>query len=328
VKALVTGANGFVGAHLVRELLGVGWDARAMMRRSSDSTRLSDLAPEIVRADLLEPASLAPAVAGVDVIFHVAGAIAALDPTGFDRVNRVGTANLVAAVAAAGNSRGPRHLVHVSSLAAAGPSGSDAPVRDGAMPCPVSAYGRSKLAAEAALEPLRGRVPVTVVRPPSVYGSGDTATLDLFRAVQRHVILAQTGSERRMSFVHAGDLARGLREAAESLPPEWRVLYLTGPEDSSLTGFQREIARAMRVRAVEVPIPDSVLRVAGAAADIVSRWTGRARPFGRDKVAEGLARGWLVTNDLARREIGYAPKIRLADGIAEALAWYRARRWL
>ena len=201
------------------------------------------------------------------MIFHVAGAIAALDRTGFDRVNRVGTSNLAAAVAAAGNSRGPRHLVHVSSLAADGPSGSDAPVRDGAVPRPVSAYGRSKLAAEAALEPLRGRVPLTVVRPPSVYGSGDTATLDLFRAVQRHVILAQTGSERRMSFVHAGDLARGLREAAESPPPEWRVLYLTGPEDSSLTGFQREIARAMRVRRRGA---DSRLvpRAAGAAADI------------------------------------------------------------
>src|SRR5262249_4797740 len=161
----------------------------------------------------------------VDAIFHVAGAIAALEPDGFDRVNRVGTSNLVAAVLAASASGGwPRHLVHVSSLAAAGPSGSDAPVPDGAVPRPISAYGRSKAAAEAALEPLRGRVAVTIVRPPSVYGSGDTATLDLFRAVQRHVILAQTGRERRMSFVHADDLTRGLRRAAESPPPEWRVL--------------------------------------------------------------------------------------------------------
>jgi nucleoside-diphosphate-sugar epimerase len=265
----------------------------------------------------------------VDVVFHVAGAIAALAPTDFDRVNREGTTRLVTAViAAVARGDAPGHFVHVSSLAAAGPSGSDAPVRDGAEPRPISAYGRSKLAAEAALAPLRGRVAVTIVRPPSVYGSGDTATLDLFRAVRGHVVLAQSGRERRMSFVHAGDLARGLRLAAEHPPPEWRVLYLTGPEDRSLSGFQREIARAMGLRAVEIPIPDALLRAAGFAADLTSRVTGRARPFGRDKVVEGLARGWLVTNDLARREIGYEPRIRLGEGIAEALTWYRARGWL
>jgi dihydroflavonol-4-reductase len=328
MKGLVTGANGFVGAHLVRELLGAGWEVCAMMRSSSDRSRLEGLAPEVVHADLLDPDSLASAVAGVDVVFHVAGAIAALDPSGFDRVNRVGTANLVRAVGAAIASGAPRHLVHVSSLAAAGPSGSDAPVRDGAPPRPVSAYGRSKLAAEEALEPLRGRVAVTIVRPPSVYGSGDTATLDLFRAVQRRIVLAQTGPERRMSFVHARDLARGLRLAGEKPPPEWRIVYLTGPEDASLTAFQREVARAMRVRALAVPVPDALLRAAGHASDVAQRWSGRPRPFGSDKVAEGLARGWLVTNDLARRELGYEPETGLGEGIAEALDWYRARGWL
>jgi nucleoside-diphosphate-sugar epimerase len=328
LRALVTGANGFVGAHLVRELLDGGWQVRAMMRRSSDRARLEGLAPDVVHADLLDPPSLAAAVAGVDVVFHVAGAIAALDRAGFDRVNRAGTEHLASAVTAAATSGAPRHLVHVSSLAAAGPSGSGQPVRDGAPARPVSAYGRSKLAAEEALAALRGTVPVTIVRPPSVYGSGDTATLDLFRAVQRRVVLAQTGRERRMSFVHARDLARGLCLAGERPPAEARVLYLTGPEDASLTDFQRAVARAMGVRAFAVPVPDAALRAAGVAADLLSRWTGRARPFGTDKVAEGLERGWLVTNDLARREIGYVPEISLDAGIAEALGWYRAKGWL
>ena len=132
MKALVTGANGFVGAHLVRELLSDGWEVRAMVRRTSDRTRLAGLSPELVEADLLDPPSLGSAVRGCDVVFHVAGAIAAIDTDGFDRVNRAGTENLRSAlVEAAAGGAGPRHVVQVSSLAAAGPSGSDAPVREG-----------------------------------------------------------------------------------------------------------------------------------------------------------------------------------------------------
>jgi nucleoside-diphosphate-sugar epimerase len=326
VKALVTGANGFVGAHLVRELLACGWDVRAMMRRTSDRSRLEGLAPEVVHADLLDPSSLPAAVAGADVVFHVAGAIAAVDAAGFDQVNRDGTANLVSAIATA--AAPPAHFVHVSSLAAAGPSGGETPVRDGAPARPVSAYGRSKLAAEGTLEPLDGRVAITIVRPPSVYGSGDSATLELYRSVQRRLILAQTGRERRMSFVHAHDLARGLRLAGERPPASRRVVYLTGPEDASLTEFQRRIARVLGVRAIEVPIPDAVLRLAGVAADALKRWTRFTHAFGRDKVAEGLERGWLVSNDLARRELGYDPKVGFEEGIEEALAWYRSHGWV
>lgn len=327
--ALVTGANGFVGAHLVRELQREGWQVRAMMRRSSDATRLAGLSLEVVYADLLDPASLAPAVRGCEVVFHVAGAIAALDPEGFDRVNRVGTANLRRAIEEAlASGAPPRHLVQVSSLAAAGPSGSDEPVRSGAVERPLSRYGVSKLAAERALAGLRG-VTLTILRPPPVYGSGDTATLDLFRAVKRRFILVQTGPERRMSFVHARDLARGLRLAAETPPSgATRVIYLTGPEDVSLEGFQRLVARRMGVRAIEIPVPEVLLRGAGRAADLVQRWTKQPRVFGSDKVAEGLARGWLVANDEARREIGYEPRIALAEGIDEAIAWYRERGWL
>lgn len=326
MKGLVTGANGFVGAHLVRDLLGAGWDVRAMMRRTSDRIRLEGLKPEVVHADLLDAASLPAAVAGVDVVFHVAGAIAAADAAGFDQVNRDGTANLVRAVTT--SDAPPRHFVHVSSLAAAGPSGGDAPVRDGAPPRPVSAYGRSKLAAEGALDPLDGRAAITIVRPPSVYGSGDNATLELYRSVQRRLILAQTGRERRMSFIHAHDLARGLRLAGERPPSGRRVVYLAGPEDASLAEFQRRIARVLGVRAFEVPIPDAVLRVAGVAVDALKRWTGFTHAFGRDKVVEGLERGWLVSNDLAGRELGYAPQVGFDEGIREALAWYRSHGWV
>lgn len=329
MKALVTGANGFVGAHLVRELLREGWQVRAMMRRSSDASRLAGLAPEVVYADLLDAPSLLPAVQGSEVVFHVAGAIATLDADGFDRVNRSGTENLRRAVEdALSTGTALRHLVQVSSLAAAGPSGGDGPVQDGAPEHPVSRYGRSKLAAERALAGLRG-VALTIVRPPPVYGSGDTATLDLFRSVQRRLILAQTGPERRMSFVHAADLARGLRLAAATPPAdETRVLYLTGPEETSLAGFQRLIARRMGVRALEVPVPELLMRAAGHAADLVQRWTRQPRAFGSDKVAEGLARGWLVSNEKARGEIGYEPRVSLAEGIDEALTWYREHGWL
>jgi nucleoside-diphosphate-sugar epimerase len=260
------------------------------------------------------------------VVFHLAGSIAATSASRFEQVNCTGTENLLRALQQ--HNAGVGRFVFFSSIAAGGPSDfgtartEDAPAR------PVSAYGRSKLAAEQVVAQCGGRLPTTILRPPIVYGSGDTATLDLFRMVKRRIAVAIRGPQRRVSFVHVQDLLEGTLLAATEQAAVGETFTVPGPEDATMLEFQQIIGAAMGRRPLALPVPASVLRLAGRAADVAQRWSGRPGPFGSDKAAEALEPGWVVSGGKARRCLGFMPQVRLREGIDEALSWYTAHGWL
>ncbi len=150
MHALVTGGQGFVGSHLCARLVAQGHRVRVLARPSSDLGNLAGVDVEVVRGDVTQPASLPSAVAGCDVIFHVAGALKGLREQDLFRVNADGTRNLLAA--AAGARPRPSRFVYVSSVAAAGPSPGGSAPRTEEMPLqPLTWYGHSKLAGENAV---------------------------------------------------------------------------------------------------------------------------------------------------------------------------------
>lgn len=324
--ALVTGANGFVGSHLVRALFREGWTVRAMVRKTSDLSLLTDVACDYAYGDVTDRSSLDAAVDGTDVVFHVAGAISSLTQDGFDRINRDGTTNLVDATLAA--KRRPGRFLLVSSIAAGGPSTRERRRQESDEPNPVSMYGYSKLAGEKALQPLEGQVPFTIVRPPVVYGPGDTATLDLYTSVQQGVIPRVSGGERPLSLVHVTDLVRGMILAATHPAGAGQTFYLCGPDDRTMVEFQLEIARQLAKKPFIVPIPLPVLRLAGEAAHQWQAFRKKPRPFGRDKVAEAVQESWAMDPGHAAETIGFQGVVTLSEGIADSIAWYRTNGWI
>jgi nucleoside-diphosphate-sugar epimerase len=330
MRVLVTGGAGFIGSHLVRRLAAEGHDVCCLMR--SPRPRLG-LVPGVryIVGDLLQPASWEPALNGVAVVYHVAGATQVVRKEDFGRANAESTRLLAEACARQAR---PPVVVFTSSLAAAGPTTADRPITEEAPETPVSFYGRSKLRAEEHLRAVADRVPVTVVRPPGVFGPGDSLLMPLFRLVRWRFNVVP-GRGLRVSWIYVADLVEALIRAAERgrrLHPGGRSqgIYFVGlDERPSFTEIGQICAEAQGLPLwFTVPVPPFVCRFQSRLHDLVARLTGRRFFLGSDKLSEALAGAWLCLSDKAKRELGFTCRTGLREGFRLTAEWYRAQGWL
>lgn len=327
MKVLLTGASGFVGSHILDALCAREMAVVLLLRHSSSLRFIEPHMPqvEVRRGALDDPASLVAALAGVTHVIHCAGIIKARLASEFDRINALGTRHLVEAV----NSRAGSvvRLVHLSSMAAGGPGTFAAPAREGADPRPVSAYGRSKLAAEREVT-ANCRTDFVLVRPPGVYGPRDAAFLSLFRAVQRGLCPRFGRRPQELSLVHVHDLAKVVVALLEH--PKAQGLTVNVASAEMVTGDQlcQEISGALGVRGRRLTLPFWVLRAACWAADVVAALTGCPSIIGSDKYHELAAPGWVCDTTRLRHELGLDCPTRLGDGVRKTVVWYREHGWL
>lgn len=338
-KTLVTGANGFVGFNLAETLAADGRNVVGLVRHHARAERLKPLGVAVERFHGLDDLDgLRRAVAGVDVVYHVAGATKALSAASFFQSNERGTCN-VARVCA--EQPRPPVLVFVSSLAACGPSSANRARRETDLPCPICHYGRSKRAAELALRIFADRVPITIVRPPIILGPADVDGLALFQSVRRFRIhAAPAGGHARFSIIHVADLCRLLILAAEQgarIGPEEndaasraRGCYFAScgedPTYAELGGLLREAVDRRVV--VRLPVPMPVVWSTAAAVEALSRVIHHPFYLNLDKAREIAAGSWTCSPRAAITELGFAPAATLAQRLGETAAWYRTAGWM
>lgn len=273
---------------------------------------------------ITDPASLKQAVADITHVVHCAGATKAQPVSQFYDINQAGTRNVVDAVNATQGR--VRRLVHISSLAAAGPATAEKPAREDDPPCPVSEYGKSKLAGESEVRE-HCRAEHVIIRPPAVYGPRDAEFLRLFRAVKSHLRPNPPGRQP-LSFVFVRDLASAVVKALEHPAAVNRTYYAAAKEVSSAQIMAREIATAMNTWTLPLPLPAAALWLACLLQELKSRATGKANVLSLQKFAELRAPGWVCDPTRLQRELGFECATTLKPGIAETLAWYRQQGWL
>ncbi len=323
MRALVTGAGGFLGAALVRALAARGDSVRALVRGPPEALKgLGGRAVEVVRGDATDPAAVRAAVRGCDVVFHLAGVRRSADADEFMRVNAGSTRLLLEACLA--EAPGLSRLVLAGSLAAAGPSRT--PRREDGPLAPVEAYGASKAEAERIALAFADRLPVAVARPPRIMGPGDRENLLFFRIARRG--LALSFGDRPLSWIDVDDCARGFLLLAEREEARGEVFFLASPETTTAEALMGEIGRALGVRTRRVPVPAPVLTALAAAAEVVGGAIGRRLPLNRKLAAQILAPGWVCDPSKARERLGFEASTPLSASIARAAAWYRERGWL
>ena len=313
-RCFVTGAGGFLGGELVRTLLrsGVTPDRlRCLVRNRGAAIAQGVPEQSLVVGDLRDVDAVALALDGADLVFHLAGTIKGARRADFLPVNVDATRQLAEDIARRTPSA---FLVHVSSLAAAGPSidgsGSDLAANE----CrTISAYGESKRLGELAVAQ---RVPRhAIVRPPVVYGPGDSATRLLFRTANAPLCFVPP-IPRPISIAHVRDVVGALLAVA-ARQPLGLTMAIDGPDRTDTHALLRAIAAASGRRARIAPMPLSIASVAALLCDGFARATGRQFHFNRDKVRELRAVGWVADSSSLIAATGFRASVRLQDGLLE-----------
>ena len=296
----LTGATGFVGR---RVLALAGRPIRALTRRPQPPQP----GVEWVLGDLNDAAALARLCDGAAAVLHIAGVVNAADAAGFHAGNIIGTANVLAAAA------GIPRFIHVSSLAAREPG--------------LSMYGASKAEGDALVQARAGDW--IIVRPPGVYGPGDTEMRDLFSLARFGFGLAPGGPHARISLIHVDDLARALLALATTGPSREILEIDDGSGGYTHADHAAAIGRALgRSRVRMLPVGTGLLTSAAAVATSIARMQGQLPKLSRDRARYLAHPDWVARGGNAALAGLWQPQIRLDAGMADTVRDYRKRGWL
>ncbi len=322
MKVLLTGATGFLGSHVAERLHREGHEIRALVRKTSKTDLLEQLGAELCVASLEKGEGLEEAVEGIDAVVHGAAIVKAKRPEDFIRVNAGGTRNLIEAVKA--HAPDVKRFVYVSSLAAHGFKKENGPLPYDAEPNPVTHYGRSKLEGEGYVLAAKDEIPVTILRPPAIYGPRDSEMIAFFQIVSRRMVAFLGDSSRRTSLIYATDCADAIYRALTLEHPSGRVYFVEDGRAYSQREFVSIVEDALDKKAiVKIPVPIGVVRAVAAGSELYGKITDQAVMLTRDKVNELDAEQLCCPADPIREELGWTPEIQFEEGARRSIAWYR-----
>lgn len=302
MRIAVTGATGFIGRHVVAHLRSRGDDVIEVGRP-------------------LQRAAVSKAIAGAEAVVHLAGVVSASRAADYSAVNVDATAAVAEAVRDS-----EARLVHISSLAAAGPAGPQAPRSEGDPPTPMTAYGHSKLEGERVVAAIAG-LRWTILRPGVVYGPGDRALLPLFALASRGVLPNIGRSSAAYTFVYITDLVQAIASAVDR-GSSGDVLFVGHAKPVTTRALLEGVRNAVGRGAIIVPVPLAVLKLVALLGDVGGTIRGKPLPMNSRRYAELATGGFVCRVDRLRDRLGVVAAVGLDEGLTQAAAWYRREGWL
>lgn len=328
LRVLVTGATGFIGSHVADLLLEKNYTVRCTIRRTSNIRWLKDKPIELVETDFANLDSLVRATKDVDYIVHSAGVVAAKNYEGYLKGNRDATANLLKATLL--NKLDLKRFVHISSQTVVGPAKSlDKPFTEDMTPNPITKYAKSKLAAEMEVLSYKNILPITIVRPPAVFGPRDTAVFQMFQVAQKGLGTLIGFNRKYLNLIYSDDLARGIVDAMESEKSIGETYFIASEDIYDWNQIINAIKTAMGKNFfIKIRIPHTIVYIVAGISEFFGRFSKSAPVFNIDKGRDFVQNYWICSVEKAKRDLNFKQETDLEKGIDLTIKWYKANGWL
>ncbi|MCF7886680.1 MAG: NAD(P)-dependent oxidoreductase [Candidatus Marinimicrobia bacterium] len=324
MRALVTGGTGFIGYHLIQELLARNWKIKCLVRETSVIPEEYMDKIEFVTGDLTRPASLTGITENIDVIFHLAGKIKALNLSEFKKVNTEGTKNLLESIPQ--SQQASIRFIFISSMSALGPATTREPLSEEQSATPVSYYGQSKLLAENLVR--NSGLNYRIIRPAAVYGPGDKETLSFFQLAAKHINAKIGLKQHYLSLIHVLDLVNLIMKATLTDIKDQVYHAADNSDGYAYSKIIQTAAKSINSWTLSVYIPQFLLKIAAYFASLWSKLSGQVSIFNLDKYNEIKQQYWLINSRKAQNQLNFKPEYDIRRGFAETVQWYQKQGWI
>ena len=327
-SVLITGANGFIGRHLVEEAGKHHLHVYAGVRNGSDANVLNNLDCELIYLDYDDVEKLTSVLSALkpDYIIHNAGLTRSPEYEQYIKVNKNYLIHIVEAVRKSGIPL--KKLLFVSSLAAYGPADfqPEGIVTHDSIPYPVTQYGRSKQEAENWLKQ-QPDIPYNIVRPSAVFGPGEKDLLNVFQMVKKGINASAGYGEQKLTFIYVKDLVRLILSA--TLTKHTHQAYFgTDGQIYGSNDFPEAIARSLGKKIISVSLPVGLVRVGAWISEKIGKLTGKFPTLYMERVNEIKAKNWSCDITNLKSDLQFKAQYSLQQAIDETTAWYLNNKWI
>lgn len=327
MRAFVTGANGFLGSHLVDRLLERGDEVHVLVRKTSNLQWLLGKNVRFHYGDIVgDGKGLRDGLKDADVLFHLAGVIRANRARTYYEINARGTANVLEACLDVRPTI--QRVVVVTSLAAHGPNPEGKIATEDDECHPLTDYGQSKRDAELVTLKYAGRLPVTIARPPAIYGPRDDQTITYFRMVRQGLALLPGNGQGVLNMAHVQDVVSGMLLMAEHPKAVGEIFFIGEDRNHSWREAVEAIAAALGRRPVKITVPRVIVYGVCGVAEVLGRLLKRSFTLNLAYAENFLQKNWAMDVSKAQRLLGYQSVFPLAEGAKDTANWYFQEGWI
>ncbi|NIS87446.1 MAG: NAD-dependent epimerase/dehydratase family protein [Nitrospinaceae bacterium] len=325
-SVLVTGGTGFIGSHLVDHLLERGCRVHCLVRPTSNLQWLDPSRVQLHVGDLHQPETYRDCLSEVDYVFHSAGITRARKRSEYIHHNARGCIPFYQSLVESGQRF--KAVIHISSLAAVGPTQPNEKV-DEDTPChPVTYYGKSKLTGEEIALGYASELPVVVLRPPVVFGERERSFFQYIKAISWGVAVKIGLGPRYLSLIYVKDLVRAMVCAAEAPDPEKNIFFTTDGQVYSWDEVGRAVMKALGKRARSVVIPMSLMGFIAMTSEFIAQMRDRAPLLDRQRMIDLRQSSWTASPEKFFEHYSFKPQLTLEQALVQTCAWYKEQKKL